>query len=114
MGIARSTLYKWAGESKDISDAIKKTREVVNAEAEEALMSLFGGKYVEDINTDIWEENGQIVKRHIVKKKRFIPANVTAIIFFLKARVGWTENPVMEGKTGEILESLQKLMRGEE
>ena len=35
-------------------------------------------------------------------------------IFLGKQYLGQSDNPVVENKTGEILESLQKLMRGEE
>ena len=112
IGISRSTFYEWK-KDPDFSDNLKKDREIINGEAEDALIQLFGGQYVEDVRTEVWEENGKVTKRHVLKNKRWVPPNVTAIIFYLKAKAGWTENAIAESKTGEYLESLQSLMRGD-
>ena len=114
IGISESTFYEWKKESQEFSESLKKTKEVCDADAEEALISMFGGQYVNEEKTEQWIENGTIKKEHVFKTKRYIPGNVTAVIFYLKARAGWSENPIIEGKTAEILESLQDLMRGNE
>lgn len=95
MHISRSTLSDWKARYPDISDALKKGKEICDFDAEDALLDLFRGHYVEEEITDIQiDGEGDKAQKvtHTRKTKRWIPPNVTAIIFYLKARAGWRDN----------------------
>lgn len=81
MGISRSTLNAWKVAYPDISDALKKGKEVVDIEVENALLKrALGYEYVE---TMVEESPDGVKHRETVK---FIPPDVTAQIFWLKNR----------------------------
>lgn len=69
MGIVVSTLYDWKNKFEDFSEALRKGKEVVDFEVENALLKSALGYTV--------MENG---------KEKYIPPNPTAIIFWLKNR----------------------------
>lgn len=94
MGIVRSTLYDWKKKYKDISDALKKGKEVVDYEAENALYKAGLGGYVEEEKTYISEVNGVVTKRKEIYK-RYIKPDVAALIFWLKNRKPdkWRDKP---------------------
>ena len=78
MGIAESTLYKWKNEQSEISEALKRGKEVADYEVENALFKRATGfRYVE-----VTRENGVVVKE--VTKE--IAPDTTAAIFWLKNR----------------------------
>lgn len=85
IGISRSTLYDWQKKHPDILDAIKKGKEVVDFEVENALLKSALGYEVEETRQYIADTpNGQ--QKRIEKIKKHIPPNVTAQIFWLKNR----------------------------
>ena len=78
MGIAPSTLYEWKKKSKEFSESLKKGKEVVDFEVENALLKrALGYEYEEETY-----ENGILTK----KVKKQIPPDTTAQIFWLKNR----------------------------
>lgn len=78
MGIAVSTLYDWKQKHPDISEALKKGKEVADIEVENALFKRATGySYVEEI-----EERGEITKR---THKHMAP-DVGACAIWLKNR----------------------------
>src|SRR5690625_4919125 len=78
MGISRSTLNEWKNKYQDISDTLKKGKEVVDLQVENALLKrALGYKYDE-----VTYEFGEEVKR---VRKEVIP-DTTAQIFWLKNR----------------------------
>ena len=85
IGIAESTLYEWKKKFPEISEALKKGKEVFDAESVEALHQAGIGHYIEETDTDITIRDGVEIKR-VRKRKRWIPSNVTALIFWLKNR----------------------------
>ena len=85
MGIATSTLYEWKKKYSEISEALKKGKKVFDAESVQALHQAGIGHYIEEVDTDITIRNGEEIKR-VRKRKRRIPSNVTALIFWLKNR----------------------------
>lgn len=85
MDISRTTLYDWKRKYPDISDALKRGKDVYDGEAEQALFKSGLGYYVEEVETYITETNGVQTKK-IKKNKKWIPSNVTALIFWLKNR----------------------------
>ena len=78
MGIAPSTLYEWKKKSKEFSESLKKGKEVVDFEVENALLKrALGYEYEEETY-----ENGILTK----KVKKQVPPDTTAQIFWLKNR----------------------------
>jgi len=78
MGISRSTLNEWKNKYSDILDTLKKGKEVVDLQVENALLKrALGYKYDE-----VTYEFGEEVKR---VRKEVIP-DTTAQIFWLKNR----------------------------
>ena len=83
IGISRSTLYEWMKRYPDIKDAIKKGREPLTVELEDALYKAGLGYEFEETVEEIYEEDG-VQKKHLRRVKRHAPPNVTALIFALK------------------------------
>lgn len=92
MGISRSTLAEWKKKYSDISDTLKKGKEVVDIEVENALLKrALGYKYVEVTKERVTELNPRtgepesklVVTKEVVKE---VQPDVTAQIFWLKNR----------------------------
>jgi hypothetical protein len=78
MGITRKTLYEWKTKYSDISDTLKKGKEVVDRLVENALFKrALGYRYDE-----VTREGGEITK--VVTKE--VQPDTTAQIFWLKNR----------------------------
>ena len=82
MDISRKTLADWKNKYGDISDTLKKGKEVVDIQVENALLKrALGSTYEEE--TLIERDDGSR-ERKVVKKQ--IPPDTTAAIFWLKNR----------------------------
>lgn len=78
MGISQSTFYAWKSEHTEISDTIKKGKEIIDYEVENALLkSALGYEYIETHTNASGEKT-------ITKK--YMKPDTTAIIFWLKNR----------------------------
>lgn len=78
MGIKRQTLYEWKKRYPDISDALKKGKEVVDRQVENALLkNALGYEYEEETVTN---------KGDVVTIRKYQHPNTTAQIFWLKNR----------------------------
>ena len=108
IGIATSTLYEWKKKYSEISDALKKGKKVFDAESVQALHQAGIGYYIEETDTDITIRDGVEIKR-IRKRKRWIPSNVTALIFWLKNRDpdNWKDRKAVE----EVVNDDKAIMR---
>ena len=82
IGINRATLYDWKKKYPNISDSLKRGKEVVDIAVENALFKRAIGYSYEEIKDEQSDKDGN--KRTITKK--FIPPDVTAQIFWLKNR----------------------------
>lgn len=78
MGISRSTLNEWKNKYQDISDTLKRGKEVVDLQVENALLKRALGYSYEEVTFEYGEE----VKR---VRKEVVP-DTTAQIFWLKNR----------------------------
>ena len=78
MGISCATLYEWKNRFPEIAEALKKGKEVVDIEVENALLKRALGYDYDEITT----ENGREVKR----VRKHVAADVTAQIYWLKNR----------------------------
>lgn len=82
IGISRSTLYEWKKKFSDISDALKRGKEIVDAKVENALLKrALGCKYTETRTEE--SEFGE--KKVVTIEKEALP-DTTAQIFWLKNR----------------------------
>jgi len=88
VGVSRSTLNDWKKKYPDISDALKKGKEVVDLQVENALLKrALGYEYEEVTKESHWNEKKNKYELVITKsvKKRQAP-DTTAQIFWLKNR----------------------------
>ncbi|MDD6195413.1 MAG: helix-turn-helix domain containing protein [[Clostridium] aminophilum] len=91
MGVSRSTLNDWSKKYPDISDALKKGKDIADYEVENALYkSACGYEYEESVEEK--DNKGNIIGLKIFK--RYAPPNVAAIVFWLKNRMKgkWVNN----------------------
>ena len=89
IGISRSTLSDWKNRFPDIADALKKGKDVVDVEVENALLRrALGYDYEESIEESTEEMVDGKVEKKTVRKviKKHVPPDVTAQIFWLKNR----------------------------
>ena len=82
MGIATSTFYEWKKKEKKFSETLKKGKEVVDFEVENALLKRALG-YTITIQEDKLDKDGCV---HTLEREVHIPADTTAQIFWLKNR----------------------------
>ncbi len=86
MGINPKTLYQWKKKYDPISKALKRGKEVVDIQAENALFKkALGGFVVEEQTIEEMTPNGFILTKRI-KNKKYNPPDTTALIFWLKNR----------------------------
>lgn len=85
MGIATGTLYRWKKEHEEISDALKKGKEVVDIHVENALLKrALGYEYTEVTRERIADLDSELVVTKMVTKE--VVPDTTAQIFWLKNR----------------------------
>ena len=99
IGISRSTLFEWRKNNQDISNALKKGKEVVDIEVENALLKRALG-YTITLKEQKVDKDGCI---HDLQKDVHVPGDTTAQIFWLKNRrkEQWREKVEIE-KSGAI------------
>lgn len=82
IGINRTTLYDWKKKETNIADALKKGKEVIDFEVENALLKKALG-YTITIKEEKLDKDGCV---HTLEKDVHIPPDTTAQIFWLKNR----------------------------
>ena len=95
IGIAASTLYEWKKQYPEISEALKKGKEVVDRQVENALLKRALGYEYDEITTGYGKEIKRVTKQ--------VVPDVTAQIFWLKNRKPdqWRDKQQIE-HSGEI------------
>lgn len=95
IGIVESTLYEWKNKYSEISESLKKGKEVVDYEVENALLKRALGYTVKE---EKLTKDGKVVEL-----EREVPGDVTAQIFWLKNRKpdAWRDKPEDNGKKEE-------------
>lgn len=78
MGVAYSTFKEWKKRFPDLSDVLKRSKEVADREVENALF--------ESAKGFVYEEEAVTNTGEVVTVKKYSKPNVTAIIFWLKNR----------------------------
>ena len=100
IGISRGTLYDWKKAYHDISNALKRGKDVVDIEVENALLKrAMGYDYVEERV----EVNGN-GKRKVTQTTKHVPGDTTAQIFWLKNRRAdrWRDKPTPTAEGNEV------------
>ncbi|ALA68962.1 transposase [Geobacillus stearothermophilus 10] len=107
MGISTSTLYEWKKKYPKFSEALKRGKEVVDRQVENALLKRALGYEYDEITY----ENGKEVKR--VRKQ--VQPDTTAQIFWLKNRkpLEWRDKPEND-QLKRIVELLSRLNLSQE
>lgn len=95
IGIVESTLYEWKNKYSEISESLKKGKEVVDYEVENALLKRALGYTVKE---EKLTKDGEVVEL-----EREVPGDVTAQIFWLKNRKpdAWRDKQEDDGKKEE-------------
>jgi len=89
LGVAESTFMKYKKEISEFSELLKKADKSkprnIALKAEKALKDKLVDREFEEVHTEQWvDDSGKVVKKHIKKVKKTIPADTTAVIFALK------------------------------
>lgn len=84
MGVDRSTLYEWQKTYSDFSDALKRGKEVVDRQVENALLKRSLGYSYKEVTRELNIETGNLVVTKEVTKE--VAPDTTAQIFWLKNR----------------------------
>lgn len=105
MGVSVSSLYNWKRDHLEILKALKKGKEVVDYEVENALLKRALGYDYQEEKIEQSKDGTKVIQ--IIKH---IPADVTAQIYWLKNRKPdkWRDRPVTDADaaTMEKLDSL--------
>ena len=113
MGISARTLYRWKKEQDPICQSLKKGKEVIDFEVENALLKKALG-YTKTLNKQKVTNLGEVIN---YKEEMYISPDTTAMIFWLKNRKPsvWrekildTENKEAINNANEILVKIRKV-----
>ncbi len=122
MGISAATYYNWCNRFKEILETIKKGREPINTIVEDTFFEtkLKPQTIVETITekTIHRDADGKITgsTEHVRKAERYIPADSTAVIFYLKCRMPNKYNDKLnvaidtrrDGQLADLIEGLKE------
>lgn len=106
IGISRSTLNQWKDKYPDISDTLKRGKEVVDLQVENALLKRALGYEYEEVAEKY--ESGTLTEKKVTKKQ--VVPDTTAQIFWLKNRRPdkWKDKQDVQ-VSGELKEEQTKL-----
>lgn len=109
MGINSDTLYTWKGKYPEISEALKKGKEIVDIQVENALLRRALGYDYQEERVEVSEDKG----RKVTQTLKHVPGDTTAQIFWLKNRRPdkWRDKPTVDGDS-EALKRAKELLEG--
>lgn len=84
MGITAKTLYEWKNKYSEICEALKKGKEVIDRQVENALLKRALGYVVEEVTTEYVPELGYEIVTKKVKKQ--VAGDTFAMIYWLNNR----------------------------
>lgn len=118
IGISRSTLGEWKKKYPVISDTLKKGKEVVDIQVENALLKRALGYSYEEVTKEICEnaETGELEMRTTKKVMKEVAPDTTAQIFWLKNRRPdkWRDRQNIEHSGGINVQNQYENMTEEE
>lgn len=111
VGITVRTFWNYTDQNSDFADLYKKAKEKhakigkegIREKAEDNLSKLISGFWIEETEVEeLFSRTGQLSGKRVKSKKKFIPPNVTAVIFALKNTdpANWNESLAID-VTGE-------------
>lgn len=86
IGIVPSTLYEWKKKHSEISEALKKGKEVIDRQVENALLKRALGYEYEEVKQIIEKDEMGKDRKRIEKTVKQVIPDITAQIFWLKNR----------------------------
>lgn len=109
MGVSTSTLYDWKVKHPEISEALKRGKEVVDIQVENALLKRALGYDYQEQRIEKSEKDGT----KIIQTIKHVPADTTAQIFWLKNRRPdkWRDKPEVPGDS-DGLKKAKELLEG--
>ena len=84
LGIGKTTLYKYLSEHNELSELLKKSKEVVDIQVENALLKRALGYKYDEVTKELNEDTGELEVTKVVTKE--VQPDTTAQIFWLKNR----------------------------
>lgn len=119
-GINRKTLYEWKNRYPPISNALKRGKEVVDIEVENALLKRAKGYTYDEVTREKMltgsSRDGTPIFSMCETKRvtKEVQPDVTAQIFWLKNRRPdkWRDKPVETEATIELLEKAKEMLDG--
>lgn len=111
IGISKQTFYIWKKEYSDFFDALKKGKEIVDIQVENALLKRALGYEYEEISEKF--EMGILTERKVTKKQ--VVPDTTAQIFWLKNRKPeeWRDKRNVETKVELETDGFMSALKGE-
>lgn len=110
MRVSRSTLNEWKKKYPDIQDSLKKGKEIVDRQVENALLKRALGYEYEEIKEKY--EFGELSERTVTKKQ--VVPDTTAQIFWLKNRKSkdWRDKQERLDNTAEDNDMVKQFVEG--
>lgn len=99
IGVSCSTLYSWKAKYPEISEALKKGKEVVDVQVENALLKRALGYEYQEQRVEISDKDG----KKVVQTIKHVAPDVGAAAFWLKNRRPdkWRDKPVPDMQDSE-------------
>ncbi len=117
LGIGKTTFYKMIKEHSELFEHLKKGKEVIDYEVENALLKrALGYKYEEKTYESIYNKELDMHTEKLTKRvTKQVAPDTTALIFWLKNRKPkqWRDKVDIEGESNkETLEKLDEVLKG--
>ena len=109
IGISRASLYEWKKKEVDIFDALKKGKEVIDFEVENALLKKALG-YTITLNKQKVTKYGDVVD---ITEEVHVPPDTTAQIFWLKNRQVKKWRDKVEIADNDAIKKLDELLEAQ-
>jgi hypothetical protein len=110
IGVGERTFSEWVTRFPAISAALKKGKEPVDTQVENALLRRALGYDYEETITEVEDLGGGRTKKHVRKVTKHVPADTTAQIFWLKNRKPKQWREKMEAAVNVDVEDLTPLV----
>lgn len=110
IGVGERTFSEWVIRFPAISAALKKGKEPVDIQVENALLRRALGYDYEETITEVEDLGGGRTKKHVRKVTKHVPADTTAQIFWLKNRKPKQWREKMEAAVNVDVEDLSPLV----
>lgn len=111
MGISESTLYEYIKKYPEISEAIKRGKEPIDFQVENAMLKRALGYTTTETVEEIYKDENGNDRKHIKKMTREVPPDVGAQIFWLKNRKPDIWRDKKELTTNTALEKLDDILK---